>query len=141
MNGWDGGLAGFAFWGFIAAISVAGVWDKIKKREVQHETLRRMIESGKTVDQAALNKLLDSTEARRPDRDLRTASIIVLSLAPGLAILGLFVSQLAPPALMPILGSAALLLCLGIGLLVASSQMRRSLKDDDSQGERPTRSL
>ena len=40
------GLAALGFWTFIAAIIVAGIWDGIRKREAQHETLRRMIESG-----------------------------------------------------------------------------------------------
>ena len=35
------GLAALGFWTFIAAIIVAGIWDGIRKREAQHETLRR----------------------------------------------------------------------------------------------------
>jgi hypothetical protein len=39
-------LGAFGFWLFIAAVIVAGVWYGICEREAQHETLRRLIDSG-----------------------------------------------------------------------------------------------
>ena len=39
------GLAAFGFWMFVAAAAVAGIWDGVRKREAEHETLRRMIEA------------------------------------------------------------------------------------------------
>ena len=50
MDGFGAGLAALAFWGFIAAIVVAGIWDGAKKREAQHETLRRMLIAGGTLE-------------------------------------------------------------------------------------------
>ena len=35
------GLGALGFWGFIAAVVVASYWDGIRKRESQHETIRR----------------------------------------------------------------------------------------------------
>ena len=36
------GLAAFGFWMFIAAVSLGGIWDGIRKREAEHETVRRI---------------------------------------------------------------------------------------------------
>jgi len=118
------------FWLFIAAIVVAGIWDGIRKREAQHETLRRMIESGQPTDHALMDKILGGNE--RVDRDLRTAGLITLSAAPGLALLGWFLSKLSAKVLLPLLGVSALVACVGIGLLVAARFAERSYRTDDA---------
>jgi hypothetical protein len=137
MNGFGTGLAALAFWGFIAAIMVAGVWDGAKKREAQHETLRRLIDGGKPVDEALMTKLMGG-EIKRPDRDLRISAIIVFSVAAGIMVLAAFLNQMNPRTLMPLLGAAGLIACIGVGLLVASAYVRRSLAEDDPPGrDRP----
>ena len=40
-------LGALGFWIFIAAVVVAGIWGDTRKREIQQETLRRIVESGK----------------------------------------------------------------------------------------------
>jgi len=47
------GLAALGFWGFVAVAVVAGIWDNIRKRDAQHETVRRLIESGQSADDLA----------------------------------------------------------------------------------------
>jgi hypothetical protein len=141
MNGWGAGLAALAFWGFIAAVSIAGIRDRARKRDAQHETLRRLIDSGKPIDPEAMDILLERQQPGRMDRDLRVAAIIVLSLAPGLGILGVFIGQVDHRALLPMLGAAALLLCLGTGLWGASTYMRRSLHEDDARNGQPPRGI
>jgi hypothetical protein len=133
MDGFGTGLAALAFWGFIAAIMVAGVWDGAKKREAQHETLRRLIDGGKPVDEALMTKLMGG-EKKRPDRDLRISAIIVFSVAAGITVLAAFLNQMNPRTLMPLLGAAGLITCVGVGLLVASAYVRRSLAEDDPPG-------
>ncbi len=128
--GLGAGLGAIGLWGFIAAIVVAGIWDGIRKREAQHETLRRMIESGQPIDQALMDKLLGGD--KRLDRDLKVAGLIVLFVAPGLALLGWFISLLSPEALFPMLGVSALVGCVSIGLLVASTVIGRSYREDDA---------
>ena len=49
--GLGAGLGAIGFWLFIAAVVVAGIWFYVRKREAEHETLRRMIdESGRNID-------------------------------------------------------------------------------------------
>ena len=128
--GLGAGLAAIGFWSFIAAVVVAGIWDGIRKRETKHETLRRMIESDKPIDQELTIKVLGGDE--RVDRDLKVAGVITLFAAPGLAALGWFLSLLTEKALLPLLGVAALVGFVGIGLLVASKFMERSYREDDA---------
>jgi hypothetical protein len=116
--GLGAGLAALAFWGFVAIIIVAGIWDTVRRREAQHETLRRMIESGQIVDRDLMDKLLGIN--KRMDQNLRISGIIVLLAAPGLAMLGWLISFQYQPILLPLLGCAALAAFVGIGLLLAA---------------------
>ena len=128
------GLGAIAFWGFVATIVVAGVWYAIRQREAQHETLRRMIESGQAVDRELMGKLLSSGGAgsSRIDRDLKISGLIVLPIAPGLAVMGWFLSMLAEDALMPLLGAAVLVFCVGIGLMAAAHVSARWYQEEDA---------
>lgn len=125
------GLASLAFWGFIAVIVVAGIWSSIRRREVQHETLRRTIESGQSLNPELIQKIL-SQGRERLDRDLMASGLIMLFIAPGLAILGWFLSSLAPEAFMPLLGVSALVVCISIGLMVAAKVAERSYGREDA---------
>ena len=129
MEALGGGIAAFAFWGFIAAVVVAGIWYAAREREAQHETLRRFVESGKPIDDKLIDKVLGGD--KNVARDLRIGGVITLSVAPGLVILGWFISKLAEPALMPMLGAAALVGCIGIGLLVAARSADSSTRKGD----------
>lgn len=130
MDSIGAGLAALAFWGFIATVVVAGIWYDIRKREAQHQTLRHLIDSGQSLDDALIVKLLDGD--KRMDRQLKAGGWVVVFVAPGLAILGMLVSQLAAWALYPILGAAALVFCIGVGLLVAASVVERSIQEGDN---------
>ena len=127
MEGLGAGLVALAFWGFIAAVVVAGIWYGIRERQAQHETLRHMIDSGKPIDQALMDKVLGGD--RQVHRDLRIGGLIVLCAAPGMALLGWFISRIAEPALMPLLGVATLMVFVGIGLLAASRAAEKASRD------------
>ena len=126
------GLAAMAFWGFIGVVVLAGVWDNIRKRDAQHETVRRLIESGQSIDQELLEKLslVTETGSKRPDRDFYITGLWLLPISVGLAVLALFISQLAAKALYPIMGAAALVACMGIGCLVAAKITGRWYADN-----------
>ena len=129
------GLGAFGFWVFIAACVLGGIWDAARKRESQQETLRRLVESGRDINPEVLEQVMragnrDDTSAR----DLKIAGLIVGSISPGLAVMGLLVSQLNADALLPLLGAACLTGCIGGGLLWAASIAAKS--DRERSGAR-----
>ena len=136
--GTGAGLAALGFWVFIATIIAVSVWGKIRKRESQHETLRRIVESGQPIDDSLTDKLLAITggaESKNLDRDLKVSAYIMLSLAPGMALMGWFMGVgLAEELLFIMLGVAALMVCLGVGFFVAANMVRRSYEDDNGGG-------
>ena len=118
------------FWLFLAAVVVASIWSGIREKESQHETLRRIIESGKEVDDALLAKVA-GTDGRL-DQDLKVAGLIVIFIAPGIALLGFFISLLDSAWLLPLLGVAGLIGFVGIGLLVAARFAERSYQEEQA---------
>lgn len=122
------GLAAFGFWMFVAAAAVAGIWDGVRKRDAEHETLRRMIEAGQQPDPDMVDKLLG--HKKEPARDLKVAGLIVSFVAPGLAVMGMMISFLEKDALMPLLGIALLVAFVGAGLLTAAKFLERANRDD-----------
>lgn len=129
------GYAALGFWIFLAAIVAAGIWDSIRKRDAQHETLRRLIESGQTIDEQLTGQLLEVLGGNKDKvRDLRTAAFIMLALAPGMVALGWGLSFIAGSKILVVLTSvAALMLCLGLGMLWTSHHLK---EDDEVQGLR-----
>jgi len=124
-------LGALGFWIFIAAIVVAGIWFDARKREIQQETLRRIVESGKEIDAAMLDKLIAAGKGdSRPDQDLKTSGVIMISIAPGLAIMGWFMSALAEPLLKILLGAAFLVAFIGIGMMVAGKVSERGYREN-----------
>ena len=119
------GLASLGFWLFIAVCVIGGIWDGVKKREAQHETLRRIVESGKPIDEKLMDKVLGGDRSDRPDRDLKVAGLITLAVAPGMLILGYFVG-----ALKELAGVAGLIGMVGLGLLIAGKFSEREWKKD-----------
>ncbi|MEM7096659.1 MAG: hypothetical protein AAF541_00255 [Pseudomonadota bacterium] len=124
--GTGAGLAALGFWTFVGTAVVAGVWDSIRKRDAQHETLRRMIESGQPIDHELANKLL-SLSAADDDlpEQLRVAAYIMWAISPGLIILGAVLSLLATEIFTILLGVAALVATLGGGFFVASRSIEK----------------
>lgn len=128
------GLAALAFWGFIASVVVAGIWLDIRKREAQHETLRRMVESGQPIDEQLMDKLLSLTNSGSEDHELnfRVTALWVLPVSVGLAVLAFVLGIEVPQAKMPILAAAGLTACLGIGFWFASVIVRRWYPKENS---------
>ncbi len=122
MEGLGAGLSALAFWGFIAAVSLGGLWYSIREKEMRHETLRRLLESGKSIDQSVLDQVLTESDTVRTDVGLRIGGTVTLAVGPGLAIMGQFLGG-RPAAVL--LGIGALIVCIGIGLLVASVMTAR----------------
>lgn len=130
MEALGGGLAALAFWGFLAAVVVGGIWYAVREKEAQHETMRRIIESGQTIDEKVVEKVFEGQDTT--DRDLKIGGLITISVAPGLAVLGWFLSSIAEKALMPLLGVAILVGFVGLGLLAAAKIAERAKRQDDT---------
>ncbi|MDH3512652.1 MAG: DUF6249 domain-containing protein [Gammaproteobacteria bacterium] len=130
MEGLGAGLGALAFWAFLSVVVGGGIWYGLRERQAQHETLRRIIDSGQPIDATLVDKILGGD--KRLDRDLKIAGLIVIMIAPGLAVLAWFIGQLSAPWLMPLLGVAALVAFVGLGLLVAANFAARSYSDDDA---------
>ena len=126
------GLAALAFWGFLAAVVVAGIWYDVRKREAQQETVRRLLESGQPIDDSLMDKLfsLGGGKRDRLDRDFKLVALIMLPTAVGLALLGLVLGLQDIGAKLPLLGVAALVACIGLGFLWASRLAASWYKED-----------
>ena len=119
------------FWVFLAACVVSSMWFDARKRESQQETLRRLVESGKDIDSALIDKLVGSGNKNdRTDDGLKTAGLIVVFAAPGLIAMGWFMSRFNDKIFDVMLGVSVLVGCVGLGLLVAGFAAERRYNDD-----------
>jgi hypothetical protein len=119
-------LGALGFWLFIAAIIVAGVWEKSRREAERHETLRRIVEKTGTIDEAKLKDLFTAAPAEESKpgsgyRSLRITGVIVMFLAAGLAIIfatiGLMFGDRQAIAALAI---AAALALVGLGIFFSS---------------------
>lgn len=127
------GLGALAFWLFIAAAVVASTWDGIRKREAQHETIRRVIESGKDLDKETMDRLLSLTGGgnQRYDRDFKITALWILPVAAGMALFALILGSQEPDALYVLLGVSAFLASLGLGFLLCAKIAGRWYEADN----------
>ncbi len=135
--GTGAGLGALGFWLFIATVIAVGVWSSIRKRESQHETIRRAIESGQDIDPKLADKLLalTGTESKELDRDLKVSGWIVLFLAPGMVLLGYGLSMVEEGIFPILLGVSGLMVFLSMGMFVAAYVVKRWYSSDvDSAG-------
>ncbi len=128
------GLVSLAFWGFIATAVVAGMWDSIRKREAKHETVRRLVESGQSLDGDLMDKLVALTDnkSERPDRVFFLTGLWILPVSLGLAVFGLIMNGYYPETYAPLMGAAAMTGILGFGFLLASKIVGRWYSDKSS---------
>ena len=125
MNTAAAGLGALGFWIFLTAIIVAGIWYDARRRESQQETLRRVVESGKDIEPAVIDRLLGTGETRDLERDLMIGSYITLAIAPGLFIFGLVLGMINGEARVALIGVSLLALCVGGGLYLAARLVKR----------------
>lgn len=121
------GLGALGFWIFIAAIIVAGIWYDARRRESQQETLRRIVESGREIDQSIIDRIIGAGESEKQAQDLKVAAYIVLPIAPGVFVLSFFIGMISEEARVALQGVSALLLFIGGGLLMAARYVERNI--------------
>ena len=133
MEGIGLGITAFAFWAFVASCVVGGIWYSIREKEAQHETLRRIIESGKDVDAEVIDRVMN--DGGKSEGDLKVAGYITMSAAPGLALLG-YVLEVATDndkIFTILLGVSGLVFFVSIGILVAARVVERSEAKSDEK--------
>ena len=117
-----------AFWVFIAVVSVAGIIQDYRKRQLALEPLRVAIEHGQQLDPEIINRLLgrDAHAEALDPRLLQVGGIITAASGVGLGLLAPFVAMVFPPYHWIVLGVGLLAVCVGVGLIVAAKVLRNS---------------
>jgi hypothetical protein len=72
---------------------------------------------------------MGGTEGKNLERDLKVAALIVLLIAPGMALFALFLGQVAAEARAALLGTACLVAFVGLGLFLAARLVERRYSD------------
>ena len=121
------GYAVLGFWLFIGIVVAAGIWDTIRKRDAQHETLRRIIESGQQIDEELAEKVLElSSDNQDLEENLKVAATIMFFISPGLILFGWIMGLFLAEELFGImLAVGALVAVIALGLLAAGWVIRR----------------
>ncbi len=121
-----------AFWTFLAAVAIAGMVYDYRRRRLGLERLRVAIEHGQHLEPGTLARLL----AQHPDREesqqaedlrpyLHIGAVITIAAGIGVLIAGLWVGVDYPALRFPILGVAAIAICVGIGLRISVWVLQR----------------
>jgi hypothetical protein len=110
-----------AFWVFVTIATVAGIVGEYKKRQLTLEPLRAAIEKGQQLDPNVVERLMAPVheEGINP-LTLWVAGVIVTSAGIGVGLLAFFLAHISPVALWPVLGGGVLVLCVGLGLVIAA---------------------
>ena len=122
------GLASLAFWGFIAAVVVAGIWYDIRKKAEQQKTIRAIVESGQKLDEDVLASVLTKEKAdpKQTSKDMKMSSIITFFVGVGMVIFGIFLSFHDMKALFAMMGIGGLLFAIAGGMWIASTYIAKS---------------
>jgi hypothetical protein len=129
-------IVAVAFWLIIAVISVAGMIQDYRKRQLALEPLRIAIQHGQQLTPEIIARLLGQEERDRARQEaldprlLRIGGIITSSSGVGVALLSIFVALVFPPYHWIVLGVGVLAVCVGIGLLWAASSLQRHSPPD-----------
>ncbi|HUE48346.1 MAG TPA: hypothetical protein VMO54_04000 [Steroidobacteraceae bacterium] len=118
---------GIACFVFLAVAAVAGIVGDYKKRALALEPLRAAIERGQQLDPAVVERLMapESRDERLNPLSLKVGGIVIIAAGIGVALLSVFLAQVAPVALYPVLGGGIVAVCVGTGLVVAARVAER----------------
>jgi hypothetical protein len=122
-------VAALGFWAFLAASAVTGMVTDYKKRRLELEPLRAAIERGQQLDPAIIERLM-AREQRSSEPEpvyFRIGGIVTVAAGIGIGVLSFIVDRFSPKAFYPILGTAVVATCVGIGLLICARVIDRHL--------------
>ena len=121
----------------VAGVFVAFVISSQKKYQARLDLLRYAVERGMALDVELVNRIAradapqPSVGSGRPGRGSRVAGILIVAYGVGFAVFACFIGATSRSALIPMLGVAALFICLGVGLLIVSVMLRREANGAD----------
>lgn len=109
--------------GLVAILIIGDYIEQYWKRRVALEAIKSTLEQGQKVDPEVVNSLLGREHASPPPGplQLRARGVVAIASGIGLALAAILVAKVWPPILYPALGLAALAVCIGVGLLIASA--------------------
>jgi hypothetical protein len=116
------------FWIFVGAVSIGGMIQDYRKRQLALEPLRIAIEHGQQLTPEIIGRLLGHEGQRHEvnPRELQVGGVITCASGVGVALLALFVSRVFPPYHWLVLGLGVVAVCVGLGLLIAARVLRRA---------------
>ena len=122
-----GTLVAVAFWVFVAVVSVAGMIQDYRKRQLALEPLRLAIEHGQQLSPELLAKLLGREEEHEEldPKLLQVGGIVTCASGVGVALLSIFIALVYPPYHWIALGVGVVAVCVGLGLMIAAKSLRR----------------
>jgi len=143
-------LGAAAFWIFVGACVVAGIWRQKNSEAIRHETLRQLIAKEQKLDEEQIEKLLNPARGSgwaafqehshmAPGsgyRALRIFGSIAIFVSFGLAIAAAWQRLLRGQINEDVAGlgtAASILIMIGIGLLFSSRFAPKPPKDEDAE--------
>jgi hypothetical protein len=121
----------------VAGVFIALILSSQKRHQARLDLLRYAVERGMTLDVELISKIgsadtpRPNARVRRLGRASRVAGILMIAYGVGFAIFACFIGAVSRSGLIPMLGVAALFICLGIGFLIVSSTLRKEATDAD----------
>ena len=115
-------LVAVAFWIFIALVVIVPIVLHHRRRVETEKTIRMAIEKGASLDPAMLDRLRGASAADQEQdspENTRRGGIITASVGIGLYLLSVFTG------INKLMGPAALVLCIGIGIFVSAKFMKK----------------
>ena len=121
-------LVAIAFWLFVILITIVPIYLHHRRRLETEKTIHMAIEKGASLDPAMLERLLgasttDDAEKDSPEQS-RRGGIITASVGIGIFMFSVFTG------IEKLIGPAALVLCIGIGIFVSASYFKPKDKKD-----------
>jgi hypothetical protein len=131
-------VVGVCFWTFLTISAVAGIVSEYKKRQLEIEPLRAAIERGQHLDPAIIERLMSREQRGSEPQPIyfRIAGIVTVAAGAGLGVLSFIIDQIAPRGFYPILGTAVVAICVGVGLLICATAIERHLVSRAASGPR-----
>lgn len=119
-------LVPIAFLAFVTVCAVAGIVADYKKRQAALEPLRAAIERGQQLDLALVERLMapEPSSGVAP-MGLLVGGIVASAAGIGVMILSILLAQTEHNVFYPVMGGGIVLLCVGVGLIVAARAVER----------------